>query len=63
VGLYLKITSSTNSLKPGSIKECGVICSTGGDASGHEIDVLADHGSFDVGVELKSGMTVVPDFF
>jgi uncharacterized protein len=33
------------------------------DVSGHEIDVLADHGSFAVGVELKSGMTVVPDFF
>jgi predicted AAA+ superfamily ATPase len=33
------------------------------DVSGHEIDVVADHGSYATGIELKSGMTVVPDFF
>lgn len=33
------------------------------DVSGHEIDVVADHGSYVAGIELKSGMTVVPDFF
>jgi len=31
--------------------------------SGHEIDVVVDHGSYAAGIELKSGMTVVPDFF
>ncbi|MES1249448.1 MAG: DUF4143 domain-containing protein, partial [Chitinophaga rupis] len=33
------------------------------DVSGHEIDVVVDHGSSAIGIELKSGMTVVPDFF
>ena len=33
------------------------------DVSGHEIDVVLDHGSSVYAVELKSGMTVVPDFF
>lgn len=33
------------------------------DVSGHEIDVVIDHGSSAYAVELKSGMTVVPDFF
>jgi uncharacterized protein len=33
------------------------------DVSGHEIDVVADHGSFSIGIELKSGMTVIPEFF
>lgn len=33
------------------------------DVSGHEIDVVIDHGSYSIGIELKSGMTVVPDFF
>jgi predicted AAA+ superfamily ATPase len=33
------------------------------DVSGHEIDVVADHGSYATAVELKSGMTIVPDFF
>ena len=33
------------------------------DVSGHEIDVVADHGSQSIGIELKSGMTVIPDFF
>jgi DNA-binding GntR family transcriptional regulator len=33
------------------------------DVSGHEIDVVVDHGSYATGIELKSGMTVVPDFF
>lgn len=32
------------------------------DVSGHEIDVVVDHGSYANAVELKSGMTVVPDF-
>jgi uncharacterized protein len=33
------------------------------DVSGHEIDVVADHGSQSIGIELKSGMTIIPDFF
>lgn len=33
------------------------------DVSGHEIDVVADHGSFSIGIELKAGMTVIPEFF
>ena len=33
------------------------------DVSGHEIDIVVDHGSSAHAVELKSGMTVVPDFF
>ncbi|HMH22533.1 MAG TPA: ATP-binding protein [Puia sp.] len=33
------------------------------DVSGHEIDIVVDHGSYATGIELKSGMTVVPDFF
>jgi len=33
------------------------------DVSGHEIDVVIDHGSSAYAVELKSGMTVVSDFF
>ena len=33
------------------------------DVSGHEIDVVLDHGSSVYAVELKSGMTVLPDFF
>ncbi len=33
------------------------------DVSGHEIDIVADRGSYITGIELKSGMTVVPDFF
>lgn len=33
------------------------------DVSGHEIDVVVDHGSYAIGIELKSGMTVVPEFF
>jgi predicted AAA+ superfamily ATPase len=33
------------------------------DVSGHEIDVVADHGSFSIGIELKSGMTIIPEFF
>jgi predicted AAA+ superfamily ATPase len=33
------------------------------DVSGHEIDVVADHGSYATAIELKSGMTVTPDFF
>lgn len=32
------------------------------DVSGHEIDVVADHGSFSIGIELKAGMTVIPEF-
>ena len=31
--------------------------------SGHEIDVVADHGSHSIGIELKAGMTVIPEFF
>jgi len=30
---------------------------------GHEVDIVADHGSYAIGIELKSGMTVIPDFF
>jgi predicted AAA+ superfamily ATPase len=33
------------------------------DVSGHEVDIIVDHGSTAVGVEVKSGMTIVPDFF
>jgi len=33
------------------------------DVSGHEIDVVADHGSYANAIELKSGMTIIPDFF
>jgi predicted AAA+ superfamily ATPase len=33
------------------------------DVSGHEIDVVADHGAQSIGIELKSGMTIIPDFF
>ncbi len=33
------------------------------DVSGHEIDVIIDHGSSVYAVELKSGMTVISDFF
>jgi predicted AAA+ superfamily ATPase len=33
------------------------------DVSGHEIDVVVDHGSYAAAIELKSGMTIVPDFF
>jgi len=33
------------------------------DASGHEVDVLIDHGSRQVPVEVKSGQTVAADFF
>lgn len=33
------------------------------DVSGHEIDLVIDHGSSAYAVELKSGMTVVSDFF
>ena len=33
------------------------------DVSGHEIDVVADHGSYSIGIELKAGMTVIPEFF
>jgi predicted AAA+ superfamily ATPase len=33
------------------------------DVSGHEIDVVADHGAFSIGIELKAGMTVIPEFF
>jgi predicted AAA+ superfamily ATPase len=33
------------------------------DVSGHEIDVVADHGSHSIGIELKAGMTVIPEFF
>jgi len=33
------------------------------DVSGHEIDVVLDHGSTAYAVELKSGMTIVPDFY
>jgi predicted AAA+ superfamily ATPase len=33
------------------------------DVSGHEIDVVVDHGSQSIGIELKSGMTIIPDFF
>ena len=33
------------------------------DVSGHEIDVVADHGAFSIGVELKAGMTIIPEFF
>jgi predicted AAA+ superfamily ATPase len=32
------------------------------DVSGHEIDIVIDHGATAVGIELKSGMTVVPEF-
>ena len=33
------------------------------DVSGHEIDVVVDHGSFVAAIELKSGMTIGPEFF
>lgn len=33
------------------------------DVSGHEIDLVIDHGSSVTAVELKSGMTVISDFF
>ncbi len=33
------------------------------DVSGHEIDVVIDHGPSTFAVELKSGMTIVPDFY
>ena len=33
------------------------------DVSGHEIDLVADHGSYSIGIELKAGMTVIPEFF
>lgn len=33
------------------------------DVSGHEVDIVIDHGSSATAVELKSGMTVIPDFF
>lgn len=33
------------------------------DVSGHEIDVVADHGSFSIGIELRAGMTAMPEFF
>jgi predicted AAA+ superfamily ATPase len=33
------------------------------DVSGHEIDVLIDQGATTTAIELKSGMTVIPEFF
>jgi len=33
------------------------------DVSGHEIDLIVDQGSSAVGIELKAGMTVIPEFF
>ena len=33
------------------------------DVSGHEIDTVIDHGSSATALELKSGMTVIPEFF
>jgi predicted AAA+ superfamily ATPase len=33
------------------------------DVSGHEVDILIDRGGTPIGVELKSGMTVIPEFF
>jgi predicted AAA+ superfamily ATPase len=33
------------------------------DVSGHEIDIVVDHGSTSIAIELKSGMTIVSDFF
>ena len=33
------------------------------DVAGHEVDVIIDHGSSVTAIELKSGMTVTPDFF
>ncbi len=33
------------------------------DATGHEVDLLVDHGDHQVPVEIKSGQTVAPDFF
>jgi len=30
--------------------------------TGHEIDVVVDHGATATGIELKSGMTIVSDF-
>jgi len=33
------------------------------DVSGHEVDIVADHGSYAIGMELKAGMTVIPEFF
>lgn len=32
------------------------------DVSGHEIDIIIDHGSSALAIELKSGMTIIPDF-
>lgn len=32
------------------------------DVSGHEVDIVIDHGATAIGLELKSGMTVVADF-
>jgi predicted AAA+ superfamily ATPase len=32
------------------------------DVSGHEVDIVADYGSYAIGMELKAGMTVIPDF-